>query len=107
MESCSFMLSQLQEFGSTISSSPELAFLANDATLTFTGLVLLFFNFNTPDTKPLVVSSTVESPLGIKFVTTWNGSLVGTVTFIVLTTCISTFFSVVFPYKSVATYVAW
>ena len=48
-----------QEFGSTTSSSPESAFLANDATLTFTGLVLLFFNFNTPDTKPLfsVVSS--------------------------------------------------
>ena len=67
---------------------------------------MLFFNFNTPDTKPLVVSSTVESPLGIKFVTTWNGSLVGTVTFIVLTTWISIVSSFECPYKSVALYLA-
>ena len=67
MESCSFMLSQLQEFGSTISSSPELAFLANDATLTFTGLVLLFFNFNTPDEHMSIssVKNCYEYLLGI------------------------------------------
>ena len=98
------MLSQSQEFGPTISSSPELTFLANDSTLTLTGLVLLFFIFSTPDTNWSF--SWLPSSFGIKFVTIWNGSLVGTVTFIVLTTCIFISFSVEFPYKSVALYLA-
>ena len=70
--------------GLTIFNSPEESSLVNDFIDTLTSLVLLFLSLRTPETNGscvFVVSSVLS-----KFVTTWNGSVVGTLTLIVLTT---------------------
>ncbi len=100
----------LTEFGSTNSScseldllvlvtpdsgAPESFILPNDSTDTSTSLVLLFCNFSIPDING-------SASLFFKFVTTWNGIVVGTETFIVLAIFTFIVFSVISLSESVA-----
>ena len=81
-----------------------LSTLVNDSIETLTSLVLLFLTFITPDINGSK-SSPSSSSFFFKFVTTWNGIVVGTETFIVLLTVIFITSSVSSPFKSVALYV--